>query len=105
VTKDPREWPLNAAAVFAILGQPLRWAILTKAAQAQHVHLKQMAGSLGIGIELLHYHLRLLEQAGLISLSRQGGASHVTVKADAVREAAGALQLILPAEVGGPVTW
>jgi len=64
----------EAAAAFAALGQPTRLALLRAllAAGPDGIAAGDLAAQLGVAPSTLSFHLRALEQAGLIAATRQG---------------------------------
>lgn len=64
----------EAAAAFAALGQPTRLALLRAllAAGPDGIAAGDLAARLGVAPSTLSFHLRALEQAGLIAATRQG---------------------------------
>ena len=61
----------DAAALLAVVADPVRWRLLAALADAPHcVCDLQPVG--GVAPNLLSYHLRVLREAGLVTASRRG---------------------------------
>jgi DNA-binding transcriptional ArsR family regulator len=60
---------MELAAVFKALGHPLRWRILDTLMAGMHCNC-ELAAQFDCPLSLISYHLRILQEAGLVAAER-----------------------------------
>lgn len=78
--------PDTLSVVFGALADPTRRAILARLAEGE-ANVKQLAAPFSMSQPAVSRHLRVLEQAGLISRTRQATARLSHLEAEPLRDA------------------
>jgi DNA-binding transcriptional ArsR family regulator len=77
------------------LGDPVRWAILARASGTDQVACQEL-DSLPVSKPTVSYHLKVLSQAGLISLRKAGRNSYYSLEREALHQVLEALWALAP---------
>ena len=82
--------PLSAGAVsptevFKALGDPIRWSIVQQMAATDELACSTLEVTLPISKPSISYHTKILTQAGLISVRKQGRNFFYTLRRDVLR--------------------
>jgi DNA-binding transcriptional ArsR family regulator len=77
--------PLNDT--FSALSDPTRRAILARLAEGE-TSVSELAEPFDVSLPAVMKHLRVLEDAGLITKEKEGRVSHCRLNADPLRDAA-----------------
>ena len=72
----PASKPTQAAALFAILGDPTRLQLLVTLRSGVARSIARLAAQAGMTRQAVTKHLRLLEQAGLVTRTSAGRETH-----------------------------
>jgi len=75
---------LSPAEVFKALGDPVRWSIVQQLAEVDELACGTLEGTLPIAKPTISYHTKILTQAGLISVRRQGRNFFYALRRDAL---------------------
>lgn len=67
----PEDWD-HIARVFEALGNPVRQRILLSFDKGEELTIKQLADAFPIGRSTMIFHLKVLEEAGILVRRRQG---------------------------------
>ena len=77
------------------LADPVRWAFLTRASGVDQVACQEL-DSLPVSKPTISYHLKILSQAGLISVRRAGRNSYYSLEREALHQVVDALWALAP---------
>ena len=84
----------QAAPVFAALGDDVRLSLVTRLARGESLSITRLTSGLPITRQAVTKHLRVLEEAGLVSGARQGREQVWALKPEGLREAQRYLDII-----------
>lgn len=90
---EPQEQPPVEA--FKALADPIRWAILERASGVGQVACEEL-DSLPVSKPTVSYHLKILRQAGLISVRKAGRNSYYSLEREALHQVLDALWSLAP---------
>ena len=76
----------DPAPVFAALGDAIRLELVSRLTDGQPRSIAQLTDGLGLTRQGVTKHLRVLEQAGIVSSSRVGRESQFTYAPEPIRE-------------------
>ena len=79
------------AARFKALADPARVGIVNLLSTAEEVCVCELTAPLGLAQPTVSHHLRVLREAGLVSVSKRGTWSYYRIEPDALRGLASAL--------------
>lgn len=99
---SPRGSQVTITDVLKALGDPIRWDIVQQLAEVVELPCSALEDTLPISKPTISYHTKILTQAGLIGVRKQGRNSFYTLRRDVltgVVEGIGALDL-QPSPVG-----
>ncbi|MDM7489345.1 metalloregulator ArsR/SmtB family transcription factor [Rhodococcus sp. CSLK01-03] len=88
--------------VFQALGDENRWKILTAVAAAGELPCRDLESILPVSKATISYHARLLTQAGLITVRKQGRSSFYTLDAETMRHVLATLTRLRPDSAADP---
>jgi DNA-binding transcriptional ArsR family regulator len=77
--------PAAATEGFKALGDPIRWNILQQIAQHEELACSTLEDTLPVSKPTISYHTKILSQAGLIGVRKQGRNYFYSVRQDALR--------------------
>jgi DNA-binding transcriptional ArsR family regulator len=92
MTEAQEQPPVEA---FKALGDPVRWEILERASGADQVACQDL-DSLPVSKPTISYHLKILSQAGLISVRKAGRNSYYSLEREALHQVLDALWALAP---------
>ena len=75
----------NATEVFKALGDPIRWSIVQQMAAVDELPCSVLEDSLPVSKPTISYHTKILVQAGLITVRKQGRNFYYTLRRDVLR--------------------
>jgi len=81
-TASPRVGPTD---VFKALGDPVRWSIICQAAEVDELAASLLEETLDVSRPTISYHTKILVQAGLFSVRKQGRNFYYTLRRDVLR--------------------
>jgi DNA-binding transcriptional ArsR family regulator len=84
--------PLDAAPVFAALGDATRLSLLSRLRDGRPRSIVQLTDGLGLTRQGVSKHLRVLEEAGMVSSKRTGRESRFVFEPAGVAAARGYLE-------------
>ncbi|MGZ4816557.1 MAG: ArsR/SmtB family transcription factor [Terriglobales bacterium] len=84
----------DAAPIFAALGDDVHLSLVARLARGESLSITRLSAGLPMTRQAVTKHLRVLEDAGLISGARQGREQLWELKPDALREAQQYLETI-----------
>jgi DNA-binding transcriptional ArsR family regulator len=82
--------------VFKALGDPVRWNIVTQLAQADEVACQALEAILPVSKPTISYHTRILSQAGLISVRKEGRNIFYSLRREVLHQVLGCLWELAP---------
>jgi DNA-binding transcriptional ArsR family regulator len=74
------------AEVFRVLGDRVRWSILRQLAAVDELSCSALESTLPVSKPTISYHTKLLRQAGLISVRKQGRNFFYTLEREVFRD-------------------
>jgi DNA-binding transcriptional ArsR family regulator len=77
----------DTAPIFAALGDPTRLSLLTKLSDGRSRSIAKLSADTSFTRQAITKHLRVLENAGLVTSSRVGRESQFAFRAESIREA------------------
>ncbi|TVT23003.1 metalloregulator ArsR/SmtB family transcription factor [Amycolatopsis acidiphila] len=98
----------QATEAFKALGDPVRWSIVRELAQVDELAFSTLEEILPLSKPAVSYHTRILTQAGLLTVRKQGRHYFYALRRELVRELVEQVRGLAPAGRGGrpgsPVT-
>jgi DNA-binding transcriptional ArsR family regulator len=92
MTEAQQQPPVEACKALA---DPMRWAILARASGVDQVACQEL-DSLPVSKPTISYHLKILNQVGLISLRKAGRNSYYSLEREALHHVLDALWALAP---------
>lgn len=92
MTEAQGQVPVEACKALA---DPVRWAILSRASGADWVACQEL-DTLPVSKPTISYHLKILQQAGLISLRKEGRNSYYSLERETLHQLQDALWSLAP---------
>ena len=86
----------SAAGVFKALGDPIRWNIVQQMAALDELACSRLEETLPISRPTISYHTKILVQAGLISVRKQGRNFFYTLRRDVLQELLDEIRALAP---------
>jgi DNA-binding transcriptional ArsR family regulator len=77
---------ITATDVFKALGDPIRWSIVQQMAEVDELACSTLEETLPISKPTISYHTKILVQAGLISVRKEGRNFYYTLRREVLRE-------------------
>jgi DNA-binding transcriptional ArsR family regulator len=87
---------VNATEVFKALGDPIRWSIVQQMAEVDELACITLEDTLPISKPTISYHTKILTQAGLVDVRKQGRNFFYTLRRDVLRELMDDVWLLAP---------
>jgi DNA-binding transcriptional ArsR family regulator len=72
--------------VFKALGDPIRWSIIQQMAEVDELACSTLEDTLPISKPTISYHTKILTQAGLVQVRKQGRNFFYTLRRDVLRD-------------------
>ena len=86
-----------AAEVFKALGDPVRWSIIAQIAAVDELPCADLEQTLPVSKPTISYHTKILQQAGLLTVRKEGRNYFYALRRDALREVQDELWRLAPA--------
>lgn len=86
-----------ATEVFKALGDPVRWNIVLQIAAVDELPCATLERTLTVSKPTISYHTKILQQAGLLSVRKEGRNYFYALRRDVLREIQGELWRLAPA--------
>lgn len=83
--------------VFKALSDPIRWSILTQVAAVDELPCATLEKTLPVSRPTISYHTKLLQQAGLLQVRKQGRSNYYALRRDVLQAVMGELWQLAPA--------
>jgi DNA-binding transcriptional ArsR family regulator len=92
--------------VFSALSDPIRWSIITQMAQVEELACVSLESTLPVSKPTISYHIKILQNAGLIETRKAGRNYYYCLRRDVIRDLLDGLWELVPAPrlVGGRST-
>src|ERR1700743_1720423 len=85
--------------VFRAIGDPVRWSILAQLAAVDELPCAELEQTLPVTKPTISYHAKILQQAGLLSVRKEGRNYFYALRRDVLREALDTLGRLAPVAV------
>jgi DNA-binding transcriptional ArsR family regulator len=85
-----------SAEIFKALGDPVRWSIIMQIAAVDELPCADLERTLPVSKPTISYHTKILQQAGLLSVRKEGRNYFYALRRDMLREVQDALWLLAP---------
>jgi len=82
--------------VFSALSDPIRWSIIAQAASVDELAAVTLESTLSVAKPTISYHIKILQNAGLISTRKAGRNYYYTLRRDVIEEVADVLWELAP---------
>jgi DNA-binding transcriptional ArsR family regulator len=86
-----------ATEVFKALGDPVRWSIVAQIAAVDELPCADLEQTLPVSKPTISYHTKILQQAGLLSVRKEGRNYFYALRRDVLREVLDDLWRLAPA--------
>jgi DNA-binding transcriptional ArsR family regulator len=86
-----------ATEVFKALGDPVRWSIVAQIAAVEELPCANLEQTLPVSKPTISYHTKILQQAGLLSVRKEGRNYFYALRRDVLRDVLDDLWLLAPA--------
>src|SRR6202000_2189962 len=86
--------------VFRAIGDPVRWSILAQLAAVDELPCADLEKTLPVSKPTISYHAKILQQAGLLAVRKEGRNYFYALRRDVLREALGELGRLAPQAAG-----
>jgi DNA-binding transcriptional ArsR family regulator len=89
--------------VFSALSDPIRWSIITQMAKVDELACVTLESTLPVSKPTISYHIKILQNAGLIDTRKAGRNYYYCLRRDVIRDLLDGLWELVPAPrlVGG----
>ena len=102
IGESPSEERLETVGLFKALGDPTRYEIFRLiAAQSDSICVCHITDRFDVSQPTISHHLKVLREAGLITVSRQGVWAYYAVDSRGIERLRGAVGQLIPAELVG----
>ena len=82
--------------VFSALSDPIRWSIIAQAAKVDELAAITLESTLPVAKPTISYHIKILQNAGLISTRKAGRNYYYSLRRDMIQELADGLWELAP---------
>jgi DNA-binding transcriptional ArsR family regulator len=72
--------------IFSALSDPIRWSIIAQAARVDELACVTLESTLPVAKPTISYHIKILQNAGLISTRKSGRNYYYSLRREVVRE-------------------
>jgi DNA-binding transcriptional ArsR family regulator len=86
-----------AVEVFKALGDPVRWSIIAQIAAVDELPCADLEQTLPVSKPTISYHTKILQQAGLLSVRKEGRNYFYALRREVLREVQDELWRLAPA--------
>jgi DNA-binding transcriptional ArsR family regulator len=84
------------ADVFSALSDPIRWSIITQAAQVDELACITLESTLPVAKPTISYHIKILQNAGLITARKAGRNYYYSLRREVLRDLLDSLWQLAP---------
>jgi DNA-binding transcriptional ArsR family regulator len=88
--------------VFRAIGDPVRWSIIAQLAAVDELPCADLEQTLPVSKPTISYHAKILQQAGLLSVRKEGRNYFYALRRDVLRDALDELGRFAPQAVPVP---
>jgi DNA-binding transcriptional ArsR family regulator len=88
--------------VFRAAGDPVRWSIIAQLAAVDELPCADLEQTLPVSKPTISYHAKILQQAGLLAVRKEGRNYFYALRRDVLREALEELGRFAPPATPGP---
>ena len=88
--------------VFRAIGDPVRWSIIAQLAAVDELPCADLEQTLPVSKPTISYHAKILQQAGLLSVRKEGRNYFYALRRDVLRDALNELGRFAPQAVPVP---
>jgi len=85
-----------AVEVFKALGDPVRWSIVAQIAAVDELPCAELEQTLSVSKPTISYHTKILQQAGLLSVRKEGRNYFYALRREVLREVQDELWRLAP---------
>lgn len=96
VVESSRDIPEAEVEIFKALGDPIRWNIITAIAVAGELPCASLEDKLPIAKPTISYHTKILQQAGLLAVRKEGRNSFYTLRGEILEDIIDSLGHLAP---------
>jgi DNA-binding transcriptional ArsR family regulator len=96
VVSAARSAATTASEIFKAIGDPIRWSILQQIAEVDELPASRLEETLPVSKPTISYHMKILSQAGLVSIRKGGRNYFYTLRRDVLHEAMDAVWAMAP---------
>ncbi len=89
--------PSAATEIFRALGDPVRWSILAQIAAVDELPCAELERSLSVSKPTISYHTKVLQQAGLLAVRKEGRNYFYVLRREALRGVQDEIRRLMPA--------
>ena len=89
------------AEVFKALGDPVRWSIITQIGAVDELPCAELEQTLPVSKPTISYHTKILQQAGLLTVRKQGRNYFYALRRDVLAGVQEALWRLAPGPAAG----
>src|SRR2546430_10573810 len=82
--------------IFSALSDPIRWSIIAQAAKVDELAAITLESTLPVAKPTISYHIKILQNAGLISTRKAGRNYYYSLRRDVIGELADGLWELVP---------
>ncbi len=82
--------------IFSALSDPIRWSIIAQAAEVDELAAITLESTLPVAKPTISYHIKILQNAGLISTRKAGRNYYYSLRRDVIGELADGLWELAP---------
>jgi DNA-binding transcriptional ArsR family regulator len=83
--------------VFSALSDPIRWSIITQMAKVDELACVTLESTLPVSKPTISYHIKILQNAGLIETRKAGRNYYYCLRRDVIRDLLDGLWELVPA--------
>ncbi|HEY6791928.1 MAG TPA: metalloregulator ArsR/SmtB family transcription factor [Trebonia sp.] len=88
--------------VFRAIGDPVRWSIIAQLAAVDELPCADLEQTLPVSKPTISYHAKILQQAGLLAVRKEGRNYFYALRGDVLREALDELGRFAPPAIPVP---
>lgn len=82
--------------IFHALSDPIRWSIIAQAAKVGELAASTLEGTLSVAKPTISYHIKILQNAGLLSTRKAGRNYYYTLRREVIESLADELWELAP---------
>lgn len=89
--------PESLTEIFKALGDPIRWNIIRQMAEVDELACSTLEDTLPVSKPTISYHTKILTQAGLIDVRKEGRNYYYTLRREVLRDLMDEMWALAPA--------